>query len=259
MNFDKYDFYQRAVQSPEQDVKFLLNTYRKHRGCRPQTLCEDFCGTFLLCCQWVQAGRRAQATGVDIDPQPLAYGMKHNFSQLTPAEQKRCRVLQKSVLARSQLKHDIIAAQNFSYYLFKTRAELKRYFKSCYNRLNSRGILMLDAFGGADCMTAVEEVTKHKDFVYYWDQDSFDPITNEAKFYIHFKPRRGRKKLRVFKYDWRMWTLPEVREILLEAGFKKTQVYWEGTDKNGEGNGIYRPAAKGEECEAWVAYVIGVK
>lgn len=259
MNFDKYDFYQRAVQSPEQDVKFLLRVYRKYRGQKPQTLCEDFCGTFLLCCKWVQSGRQMQALGLDIDAQPLQYGRQHNFSQLTPSQQKRCRVLQKSVLARTHLKHDIIAAQNFSYYLFKTRSELRQYFKSCYKRLNSKGLFVLDCFGGADCMGAAEEVTSHKDFTYYWDQDSFDPITSEAKFYIHFKPRRGRKQLKVFKYDWRMWSIPEVRELLHEAGFAHTQVYWEGTDKKGEGNGVYRPAHRGEECEAWVAYIAAVK
>jgi hypothetical protein len=31
---------------------------------------------------------------------------------------------------------------------------------------------------------------RHKDFSYLWDQDSFNPITHEAMFYIHFKRKR---------------------------------------------------------------------
>jgi hypothetical protein len=36
-------------------------------------------------------------------------------------------------------------------------------------------------------------------------------------------------------------------------------VYWEGTAKNGEGNGIYTVTEQAENCAAWLAYVVAVK
>jgi len=61
-----------------------------------------------------------------------------------------------------------------------------------------------------------------------------------------------------FVYDWRVWTLPELTEMLSEAGFNPT-VYWEGTDKNNEGNGIFTPATQGEADAGWVVYIVAQK
>ena len=63
----------------------------------------------------------------------------------------------------------------------------------------------------------------------------------------------------VFKYDWRMWSIPEIKEIMLEVGFQDTLVYWEGTNKKGLGNGIFSKRKKGEACLSWIAYIVGVK
>ena len=45
----------------------------------------------------------------------------------------------------------------------------------------------MDCVGGSECYEANEEETDHEDdgFSYFWDQDSYNPITNEAQFYIH--------------------------------------------------------------------------
>ena len=52
----------------------------------------------------------------------------------------------------------------------------------------------------------------------------------------------------------------EIQEVLYEANFKDVQVYWEGTEKDtGEGNGVFRKTGKGEACESWIAYVLGLK
>ena len=50
----------------------------------------------------------------------------------------------------------------------------------------------------------------------------------------------------------------EIRELMLEAGFKHTHVYWEGYTKSGDGNGIFKRTETGdEESDGWVAYVVG--
>ena len=63
----------------------------------------------------------------------------------------------------------------------------------------------------------------------------------------------------VITYDWRIWTLPELTEMLIEAGFKKATVYWEGTDENGEGNGVFTPTTEGEADAGWIAYIVAEK
>ena len=67
------------------------------------------------------------------------------------------------------------------------------------------------------------------------------------------------KSKNAFTYKWRLWTLPEVQEILKEAGFKTAEVYWEGTDDEGEGNGKFNVVEHGECDPCWVSYVVASK
>lgn len=258
-DFDKYLYYKRAVQSPETDVEFLRDTYKELRGRDPQILREDFCGTFAISCEWAKSSSKAKAFGIDVDEEPILYGLANYLPHLSAAQRDRVKILQADVLNPGLPKADVIAALNFSYFVFKERSVMKSYFHNCISTLNSGGILVADVFGGSQCQEANEEVTKHKDFTYYWDQANFDPITNEALFHIHFKPSGRRKIEKVFTYDWRMWTIPELREMMRETGFRKTHVYWEGTTRAGTGDGVFKRAEKGEECQAWIAYVVGEK
>ena len=98
------------------------------------------------------------------------------------------------------------------------------------------------------------------DFTYVWDQAKFDPISSHMTCHIHFHFDDGSKMRKAFSYDWRMWTLPEIRELLEEAGFKKSTVYWEGTDEEEEeGNGEFTAAEEGEADPAWIAYIVAEK
>lgn len=257
--FDKYAYYKRAVQAPDSDVEFLRDTFRELKGVQPRTLREDFCGTFSICCEWIKLNKTFEAHGVDLDSEPINYGMANYLPKLTPAQRERLSIHQSNVLSPDLPRADIICAMNFSHYIFKERAVMTAYFRNCFATLKKDGILVADCFGGSKCQEANEEVTDRKDFKYYWDQEFFDPVTNFATFHIHFKPTGGRKIERVFTYDWRMWSIPELREMMFEAGFRKTHVYWEGTAKDGGGNGIFTRTEKGEECQAWIAYVVGEK
>ena len=78
------------------------------------------------------------------------------------------------------------------------------------------------------------------------------------QFHIHFRCADGSTLEEAVTYDWRLWTLPEVRELLLEAGFQRADVYWEG-EKRGRPSGVYRRRVSADPDPAWVAYVGGVK
>jgi hypothetical protein len=131
---------------------------------------------------------------------------------------------------------------------------MRSYFANVRARLPEGGVFFVDIFGGSACYEALVEETKHKKFKYVWEVESFDPISNESDFSIHFKLGKKKKK-KVFSYSWRMWSIPEIRDIMRDAGFSKTHVYWEGTTKKGEGDGIFTRQEAGEACEAWIAYI----
>jgi len=261
--FDKYEYYLNSVQAPDTDVVFMRDTYKELRKKKPHTLREDFCGTFSISCEWAKLNREHFAYGVDIDPEPLEYGRSFYLPQLTRQQQERVDIICESVLSHDLPKVDIIAAFNFSYFIFKERKILLDYFTNCYRTLNKEGLLVADCFGGSLCNSPNKEKTKHKGFIYEWEQESFDTITNHARYNINFKldtEKFWRKQ--VFTYDWRMWSIPELKDIMADAGFKKTHVYWEQADASGEGTGDFirqQTQAPDDQCDAWVAYVVGEK
>ena len=257
--FDKYELYSKAVQSPDADVDFISGTYKELRGKEALTLREDFCGTFLLSSEWVKAAKNHKAVSVDLDPEPMEYGRAHYLPKLTADQQKRLTLVEGDVLKVDLPKVDVTMAVNFSYFLFKKREQLKSYFTRVHQSLNDKGLFIIDVFGGGQCQDEIEDVIKHKNFTYYWDQTGFDPVTNEAVFHIHFRIGNRKKIERVFTYDWRLWSIPELREILMEAGFKKTHIYWEGTNKQGGGNGEFTRTERGESCLSWIAYLVSEK
>lgn len=258
---DRYQLYLRSVQAPDVDVQFFQRVYRSQFRRPARILREDFCGTAAVCCEWVKGNPEREAYGVDLDPEPLAWGQKHNLSKIPPAKQKRVHLVEGDVRTAVTPKADIIAAQNFSYCIFKTRAELRAYFLAAYKHLADQGLLILDLFGGYESLEDdKEEVTKHRSFEYVWEQHRYDPITAHGLFKIHFRFKDGSVMQDAFQYDWRLWTIPEVREVLLEAGFERADAYWEDSDaRTGEGNGVYRRREHGSSDPAWNAYIIGVK
>jgi hypothetical protein len=133
------------------------------------------------------------------------------------------------------------------------------YLRRCYESVKADGLLFLDLFGGPESMEETKEKTKHDGFTYVWHQARFHPVTNHIQCYIHFKFKDGSRIKRAFSYSWRVWTAPEIRDLLLEAGFANVTVYWEGEDENGDGNGEFTPSATGEADLAWVAYVVAEK
>lgn len=258
--FDKYYYYHSSVQSSENDVEFFDKTYKKIRGKEAKIFREDFCGTHALSCEWVKLGKDKISYGFDIDQEPIDYGQIHYAKELNEHQRKRLNIANRDVL-KANTKSDITVAVNFSYFIFKKREILKAYFTNCYKSLNKNGVFVVDVFGGSACLEPNEEETEYTDrgYSYFWDQDNYNPITNEALFYIHFKRAGEKKRTKVFTYDWRMWSIPELTDILQEVGFKKSTVYWEGTDKSGSGNGIFKPTTKGECCEGWIAYIFAEK
>ncbi|MFW5815279.1 MAG: methyltransferase [Wenzhouxiangella sp.] len=257
---DRHVLYESSVQDPEAELEFVAETYQALAGRPLRRIREDFCGTANTACAWVRMNRANEAVGVDLDPDVLDWGRRHHLAALKPSARERVELIESNVLEVQTAPVDAILAMNFSYYLFTRRDLLRAYFERARAGLKDDGILFLDAFGGYDAHREIEERTEYDDFTYVWDQASFDPIHHHMTCRIHFEFPDGSSLLNAFEYHWRLWTLPEIREILLEAGFEKATVYWEGTDEDtGEGDGVYTPAELGDADAGWIAYIVAEK
>ena len=259
---DKYVCYQESVQSPEHEIDFFEQAYREAYKKKPKSIREDFCGTFSICCHWVKAHKDRTAIAVDLDPEPLDWGREHNLSKLTKAQQQRVRILQQDVRQRNRPQVDILTAQNFSFWIFKTREEVIEYFKVARANMGPESIMIMDMMGGGGCyeegQTDVRTIKKgKKGFKYYWKQDRFNPITADARFYIGFKFSDGSKLKKAFEYNWRFWTIPEVREMLQEAGFSASRVYWEVDYKDADSEWLIKESADSDP--SWISYVVALK
>ncbi len=256
----KYKLYESSVQNPTADIDFINTEYKRLREKIPLSLREDFGGTGLLTCQWVKQSQKHKAWSIDFHKEPQEYGVLNHYSKLQAHEKERILYICSNVLDKYSFKVDVITACNFSYFVFKKRKELLNYAKIVLQGLKRDGIFVIDIFGGTECFQELEEETEFDNHSYYWDCNKYNPITHEVLYDIHFKEGKGKTLYKnAFSYDWRHWGLQEVAEILEEAGFSDVRIYWEGDGEDGEGDGEFYESQEEENCDSWVAYIIGLK
>jgi len=254
---DRHYLYQESVQDTESEIDFVLETWAELRERPAELLREDFCGTANTACEWVRREPWHRAIGIDLDGDVLEWGRQNNLAQLDDEQQDRIELLQEDVLEVLPEEADIVLAMNFSYFLFETRPRMLEYFRNVRAGLAPDGLFFLDAYGGYDAPREIEEERECDGFTYVWEQATFNPIDSMMDCFIHYRFPDGSRIDRAFSYRWRLWTLPELRELLEEAGFSEVTVYWEGTDEEAnEGNGIYEPAEVGDADPGWVCYIV---
>ncbi|MCW9023385.1 MAG: class I SAM-dependent methyltransferase [Gammaproteobacteria bacterium] len=261
---DRHVLYQASVQCPEAEVEFFDKTFRELRGRDAKSLKEDFCGTALLATEWCKSDLERTAIGVDIDEETLEWGKKNNIKPAGKDVAKRITLIKDDVKNVTKPKVDIVSAFNFSYCLFEQRDELIKYFKQTRKSLKDDGLLILDLFGGTECADVLEEETELDEFdaTYIWEHVSFNPINNHMACAIHFEFDDGSRMDKAFTYEWRLWSIPEVLEMLEKAGYAKTRVYWERYEESDddddelEGTGEYYETTEVENQESWMIYIV---
>lgn len=254
---DKHELYQYSVQDPDVEVGFVSRTFQKLRGRVPLRLREDFCGTAFFAGTWCKKKGGRTAVGIDLDQSVLDWGIEHNLRKLgEPGNSLELRCA--NVLDPVKDKFDICCAFNFSYWCFTDRDTMRRYYEGVRKSLAKDGVFFLDAYGGYEShQPDLEEPRKVEEgFTYIWNQEKVDPINNTVLNHIHFKFKDKSEWRKAFSYAWRFWSLPEIRELLLEAGFSNVEVYWEGADSEGEGNGIFRARKVADNEASWIAYIV---
>jgi hypothetical protein len=257
---DPFELYQHSVQDVEAEVEILAAYYEELSGGTATHLREDFSGTALLSSRWIGQGEEYTAEAYDIDPDPVSWGMMMNFAPLG-SDAERCEFHLEDVRVPSSRPPDIRVALNFSYRALKKRSELLEYFRGAYEDLAEGGLFVIDNHGGYDTTKEVKEKRKvDQGFTYVWDQVSYLPATGDYVCHIHFHFPDKTKLRKAFTYDWRLWTTPELTDVLTDAGFREVVSYFEGTDDDGEsGSGEFERSDTGEECPSWLAYLVAVK
>ncbi len=262
---DKHILYQKSVQTADTEIEFVLQVYREINAAEPEIFREDFCGTALLSTEWCRQGNDYRAIGVDLCQDTLDWGMKHNVKPAGKAIAQRVTLLNENVLSVQTEKTDIVCAFNFSYCIFETRSLMRQYFANVRHSLEEGGLFFLDLLGGTATTDIVEEERPIEDenFTYIWEQEYYNPINAHIECKIHFEFEDGSRLDNAFAYSWRLWSLPEIREILLEAGFSNVRIYWEGFEEDDDpdneyltGTGEYGEVTEIDQQESWLAYIV---
>lgn len=239
---DKHDLYELCVQSPKDLVPLL----RAIHGGDPRTLGEDFAGTAAVSHLWVQRDG-CDAIAVDLDHEALQ----------RRGEQER---IAKHVadVRQAEAPCDLLFVGNFSIGYLHTRRELVEYLTHCRKRLESTtGVFVCDTYGGESAYTLGGVHRAHpmpggKLCRYTWEQHAADPATGMVTNLIHFRVERAGviefELEDAFVYEWRLWSIPELRDAMADAGFSTTQVYAKLADAiDAEGNAYVMPVEDGEE------------
>ncbi|GAM22275.1 hypothetical protein SAMD00019534_054500 [Acytostelium subglobosum LB1] len=228
---DRHQCYETAVQSPKADIGFCNKVFHLYRHRKAIHFKEDFSGTGILATEWVKSDPERTALCVDLDDATLQWGMQHHVKEAGAAGE---RVTMKcaNVLDVKDPKVDLIASFNYSICLFHQRSLMLRYFQAAYESLVDDGVLVCDLFGGYQATyTPTVQHRRFDDFVYTWSKEHYNGLTNEIMCSISFSFADKSSLKRSFVYDFRLWTVAEFKEAMLEAGFKDIRVWWRNERK----------------------------
>lgn len=262
---DKHALYELCVQSTRHLVPFLRAV---HAG-EPRVLGEDFAGTAALSHHWARDVADGRAVAVDLDAEALAYR-----GEASGVEKVRGDVLGVEVPA------DVVWVGNFSIGYWHTRAELVAYLKHVRSRLNASGVFLCDTYGGESAyltgevhrdhwitgegLPAALEPHRGKRVRYTWEQRDADPTTGMVTDVCHFRlidagGTIDDELFDAFVYRWRLWSVPELRDALAEAGFARSEVYAKTAEAvDPEGNVYVRAVESGDELEeSFIVMVAG--
>ncbi len=109
--------------------------------------------------------------------------------------------------------------------------------------------LVLDAYGGPGAQRPGVQTRPADGFTYQWEQCSFDPVTHRTTCRIHFVLDDGTPQRNAFRYDWRLWTLPEFSALLGRAGYSQIDIWSQNP------RGKITPTKKMPAQENWTVYL----
>jgi SAM-dependent methyltransferase len=215
--------------------------------------------------------RGGRAVAVDRDAAPL------NHRRADPRVRKVV-----GDVRHAAARADLLVALNFSLCEFHERRDLVAYLRHARRRLQRGGVFVADLYGGEGAFDVGRQRERHQGprgerVLYEFEQRKADALTGRVVDALHFEVagevagdvagngaaarRRGFvTKLRdAFVYDWRLWSIPELRDALGDAGFAKSEVYSRFEHaRDGRGRTHVRALESSRELGAtWCVFLAG--
>lgn len=258
---DRHDLYELCVQSPTHLVPMLRAIHQVARlsepcladqdqnpTSEPGVLGEDFAAAAALSYLWAESSPTARAIAVDLDQAAL---------MRRPDHPRVARIVGDVRTDTNPADHacDVLFVGNFSIGYLHTRAELVDYLRHARARLNPRGVFVCDTYGGESAFLTGHVHRDHfapdgRRIRYTWEQRDANPLTGMVTDVLHFQvDRAGMVEIEIpeaFVYRWRLWSVPELRDAMAEAGFAETQVYDKTPDATDEEGNAYMLPVSGD-------------
>ncbi len=260
----KFELYQKSVQNAKKEAEFFRKVYRLIYNKVPETFREDFCGTGLLSCEWVKSNVMNSAVGLDFDKETLEWGRDNNINNLTSGAD-RIKLLEQNVLDEfdQSQKFDIICSLNYSHFLLQKRKEIFKYFSNMVQNLQTKGIFILDFYGGSHIFTDHKYQRSKSSSFYEFSGKKMNILNNQSACSLNYKIKKNKYKP-MFSFNFRIYSIIELREALEEVGLNGFKLYIkeiEGDDEDDyseyqevEIDGEYYP-----ESERLTGYLIAYK
>lgn len=249
------------------DTPSLPGAPRQPRSA-PSVLREDFAGTADIAASWIAAAPHRAAWAIELDRATHDWSTVHTAPRLPDALRGRLSLVHGDSADVGLLESsedparaavplaDVVCALNFSYSVFHTPAALRAYFEAALLGLEPGGVLLLDVLGGPDReRVGLETSTTKGALSYTWTQEAYAPNTRRVRCALSFAHADGRRADRAFVYDWRLWRVHELQDLLAAAGFSKIHIWWEQRDQTGQPTGSYRRVAHPLQEPAYVCYL----
>ncbi|MEM7682547.1 MAG: class I SAM-dependent methyltransferase [Planctomycetota bacterium] len=255
------------MQHPLAEVALLERMAADGSDGFPLLLREDFAGSGALSQAWAMSDPDRQAMAVDHHAPTVRWGAAYR------AHPDIHRVIG-DVLETPGPRVDIVASLNFSAMVWRRRPEMLCYFRAARKRLRPGGVFILDFFGGpgakrlGEQTRRIEADTEHDlpAFTYRWCQHAFDEATARIDCRVYFDlPGQPPSPRPAFRYDWRLWTAPELVDLAQEARFDRVELWSVGVEKAPQGAPVgpptprYRPRPKLPATDDFVAYCVARK
>ncbi|MCC6320917.1 MAG: methyltransferase domain-containing protein [Phycisphaerales bacterium] len=270
---DRFDCYELCVQSPRHVVAFL----RAAHGNAPMVLREDFCGTAAVARRWITETRKheagARAVGID-NESAVIFAARERAAEAGVADAVEfvrgdCTVAEAWPLDQ-QTAPDVVFVGNFSIGYIHRRADLLAYLSHAQRVLMRAqagfggGIFACDTYGGASAFKLGAIQRKHPgragEVIHYtWIHERADPVTAMVENSISFRVEKDGEIIQelpqAFTYRWRLWSIAELRDALLEVGFKFVEVYKDVNIAPGQPATPVNDAS--ELGDDWIVMIVG--
>lgn len=253
-DLDKFDLYTLCVQDPPRMAEFLGAVH----GGAARTLRDDFAGPGAIARAWVAMSPQRRAVAIDLDPVPLKkLGRGAKVKGLVADVRK------------AKAKADIICALNFGVCELHSRRDLMAYLTQARASLQTKGVLVCDLYGGSDRFIRSTSsknirIDRSNTVRYRWVQEGGDETTGRVRNRIDFTVQDGPRTTRfpsAFTYDWRLWSIPELSDAMMDAGFASVEIHDRlGGARDAQDNLHVRPLQQGEPLDdPFVVYVVARK